>query len=93
MGIVMADASPFQGDSFWDPVAFSWPLMLILAAICILLTLAFVVWLVLQPDEPDLDTKPLVDKATRRDRTTATTIHRRLDADTGRADTTEPELR
>ena len=93
MGILVAGAPSFQGDSFWDPVAFSWPLMLILAAICTLLTLAFVVWLVLQPDEPEHDTRPLVDKATRRDRTTATTIHRRLDADTGRADTAEPELR
>lgn len=93
MGTVIADAAPFQGDSLWDPIAFSWPLLLILAAICILLTLAFVVWLVLQPEEPDFDTKPLVDRATHRDRTTAVTIHRRLDADTGRADTTEPELR
>ena len=81
------------GDPFWDPVPFSWSLLLILTAICLLLTIGFVVWMVLQPEEPEVDTKPLVDKATRQDRETAVTIRRRLDADTGRSDPSEPELR
>lgn len=93
MGIVAGAGSPFEGDPFWDPVAFSWPLLAILAAICLLLTIGFVVWLVVQPEEPELDTTPLVDKAIREDRETATTIRRRLDADTGRADAAEPDLR
>ena len=83
----------FVGDPFWDPVPFSWPLLLILGAVFLLLTIGAVVWLVLQPEEPDLDTGPLVDKATRQDRDSAATIRRRLDAETGRADPTEPELR
>lgn len=81
------------GDPFWDPVPFSWSLLLILTAICLLLTIGFVVWMVLQPEEPEADTKPPVDKATRQDRETAVTIRRRLDADTGRSDPSEPELR
>lgn len=93
MDIVTAGTSPFTGDPFWDPVAFSWPLLLILAAICVLLTIGFMVWVAVQPEEPEHTTKPLVDKATRRDRETAQTIRRRLDADTGRANTTEPDLR
>ena len=93
MGIRAAAAHPLAGDPFWDPVAFSWPVLLILLAICLLLTIGFVVWTVLQPDEPDLDTTELVDKATRQDREKAATIRRRLDADTGRADAAEPELR
>ncbi|MGP9538209.1 hypothetical protein ACT3SP_09355 [Brachybacterium sp. AOP43-C2-M15] len=83
----------FQGDPLWDPVPFSWSLLLILVAICLLLTIAFVVWLVVQPEDPETDTEPLVDKAVRQDRETATTIRRRLDADAGRADTSEPDLR
>lgn len=83
----------FEGDPFWDPIPFSWPLLLILVAICLLLTIAFVVWLVVQPEEPERDSKPLVDAATRRDRQRAHRIRRRLDADSGRADTSEPELR
>lgn len=93
MGIIAGPASLFEGDPFWDPVAFSWPLLLILAAICLLLTIGFVVWLVIQPEEPERDTTPLVDRATRADRERAARIHRRLDADTGRADAAEPELR
>ncbi|ATG50276.1 hypothetical protein CFK38_01120 [Brachybacterium vulturis] len=93
MGIV-AGAAPFAaGAPFWEPVAFSWPVLLILSGICLLLTIGFVVWTVLQPDEPEHDTAALVDKATRQDRETAATIRRRLDADTGRADAAEPELR
>ncbi|MGO1481088.1 MAG: hypothetical protein ACTHWF_08175 [Brachybacterium sp.] len=93
MSIVAGSTLAFGGDPFWDPVPFSLPLLLILAAICLLLTLGFVVWLVVQPEEPEVDTKPLVDKATRQDRETAVTIRRRLDADTGRTDPAEPELR
>lgn len=92
MGIVAAAAPTFSGDPFWDPVAFSWPVMLILVAICLLLTIAFVVWTVLQPEEPEFDTTAMVDRSTRQDRETAATIRRRLDADTGRADAAEPEL-
>ena len=83
----------FVGDPFWDPVPFSWPLMLILLALCLLLTIVFLVWMALQPEEPEDDTTALVDKATRQDRDSAATIRRRLDAETGRADPTEPELR
>ncbi|HJC68694.1 MAG TPA: hypothetical protein H9932_03305 [Candidatus Brachybacterium intestinipullorum] len=86
-------AAPFEGDSFWDPVAASWPLMALLGAICLVLTIGFAVWLVLQPEEPELDTAPLVDKAVRADRDEAALIRRRLDADSGRADVAEPELR
>lgn len=82
-----------QGDPFWDPVAFSWPLLGIFLAIALVLTIGFVVWLVLQPDEPDHDTTDLVDKATEHDRDRARTVGRRLDADSGRADVSEPELR
>jgi len=92
MGILLATPTP-RSDPFWDPVAFSWPVLLIMLAVCLLLTIGFVVWTVLQPDEPDRDTTELVDKATRQDRTRADTIRRRLDADTGRADAAEPELR
>lgn len=93
MGIVADGAATFAGSSFWDPVPFSWPVMLILSAICLLLTIAFVVWTVLQPEKPAHDTTALIDKATREDREAAATIRRRLDADAGRADTAEPELR
>lgn len=82
-----------QGGSFWEPVPFSMPLLLILAAFCLLLTIAFVVWLVIQPEKPEFDTAELVDKATRQDRERAALIQRRLDADSGRADASEPELR
>lgn len=93
MGIRAAAAPSLASDPYWGPVTFSWPVLLILLAICLLLTIGFVVWTVLQPDEPDLDTTELVDKATRQDREKAATIRRRLDADTGRADAAEPELR
>ncbi|ATG56055.1 hypothetical protein CFK41_15655 [Brachybacterium ginsengisoli] len=92
MDVVLASPT-VAGATFWDPVPFSWPILLILAAICLLLTLAFVVWTVLQPEEPAVDTTALVDDAVRKDRERAATIRRRLDADTGRADTSEPELR
>lgn len=93
MGIVAGAAPSFAGAPFWEPIAFSWPVLLILSGITLLLTIGFVVWTVLQPDEPEHDTSALVDKATRQDRETAATIRRRLDADTGRADAAEPELR
>lgn len=86
-------AAPSEGDPFWDPVAATWPLMALLGAGCLLLTIGFVVWLVLQPDEPEQDTTPLVDKAVDRDRDRAALIRRRLDADSGRADVSDPELR
>lgn len=88
-----ANPAPFEGSPIWDPVSWSWPLLGILLAGTFLLTLVFVVWTILQPDEPEHDTDDLVDKATRSDRERARTIQRRLDADTGRADTSEPELR
>ncbi|MBB5832678.1 hypothetical protein [Brachybacterium aquaticum] len=88
-----AGTAPFEGDGFWDPVPASWPLMAILLAVCLLLTIAFVVWLVLQPEEPDVDTTPLVDKATRHDREDAALVRRRMDADAGRADLSDPQLR
>lgn len=81
------------GGSLWDPVAATWPLMALLGAGCLLLTIGFVVWLVLQPDEPEQDTTPLVDKAVDHDRGRAALIRRRLDADSGRADVSDPELR
>ncbi|WP_062946522.1 MULTISPECIES: hypothetical protein [Brachybacterium] len=90
---VLLLAAPSQGDSFWDPVTATWPLMALLGAGCLLLTIVFVVWLVLQPDEPEQDTTPLVDKAVDRDRGRAALIRRRLDADSGRADVSDPELR
>jgi len=88
-------ASPVlvEGDPFWDPVAWSWPAIGILLAGTVLATIVFVVWLVLQPEEPDHDTQDLVDKAVRSDRERARTIQRRLDADAGRDDTSEPDLR
>ncbi|WP_304502135.1 hypothetical protein [Brachybacterium sp. FME24] len=89
----MVVAAPLEGDPFWDPISFSWPLLGILLAITVLLTIGFVVWLVLQPEEPDHDTKDLVDKATRHDRERAQAIRRRLDADSGRDDTSGPGLR
>ena len=52
MGTVAGTASLFEGDPFWDPVSFSWPLMLILLALCLLLTIVFLVWMALQPEEP-----------------------------------------
>ena len=85
-------AAPAEG-SFWDPVAATWPLMALLGAGCLLLTIGFVVWLVLQPDEPEQDTTPLVDKAVDRDLGRAALIRRRLDADSGRAGVSDPELR
>lgn len=86
-------AAPAEGSSFWDPVPATWPLMALLGAGCLLLTIGFVVWLVLQPEEPELDTKPLVDEAVGKDRGRAALIRRRLDADSGRADVSDPELR
>ena len=88
-------ASPVlvEGDPFWDPVAWSWPAIGILLAGTVLATIVFVVWLVLQPEEPDQDTEDLVDKAVRSDRERARAIQRRLDADAGRDDTSEPDPR
>jgi hypothetical protein len=52
-----------------------------------------VIGLVLPPVEPHLDTEHLVDAAVRADRDEAALIRRRLDADAGRADVSDPELR
>ena len=102
-----------QGAPFWDPVPFSWPLMLLMLAACLLLTIGFLVWTALQSDAPDprgshtggsdphssdagtpgSDPGRLLDRAVARDRARARTVQRRLDADAGRADTSEPELR
>src|SRR5699024_12329725 len=90
MGIRAAAAPSLASDPFWGPVAFSWPVLLILLAICLLLTIGFVVWTVLQPDEPDLDTTELVDQATRQDREKAAASRRRLAADTGRGAAAAP---
>lgn len=78
---------------FWATFESSWPLLAVLLGGTALLTIAFMVWTALQPDQPEFDTKPLVDKAVERDLERARTITRRLDADSGRADTSEPELR
>ena len=72
VSIIAGSVVAFGGDPFWDPVPFSWPLLLILVAICLLLTLGFIVW---------------------HDRESAVTVRRRLDADSGRADPADPELR
>lgn len=93
MGFFAQGRAPLEDSGFWDPVPFSWPLMGILLAVTAVLTIAFVVWTALQPEEPTIDTAPLVDRVTRRDRSRAATVRRRLDADAGRADTAEPELR
>lgn len=78
---------------FWNPIEPSWELWLLLIIVLVLLTAGSTVWWLLTPDEPEMDTKELVDKAVARDRERARTISRRQDADTGRADTSEPELR
>ncbi|WP_114853326.1 hypothetical protein [Brachybacterium sp. YJGR34] len=95
MGIVAGSAAPFEDSAFWNPIPFSWPVALILLAVCALLTIAVVVWLVVQPDEPETGSRSraLVERATGRDRRRADTVRRRLEADAGRADPSEPELR
>lgn len=88
-------AAPFEDSPFWNPdlPGSFWSVFGILLAGTAVLTIAFVVWMVIQPDEPEHDTTELVDRAVDRDRARTRTISRRLDADTGRADTSEPELR
>ncbi|UVY84270.1 hypothetical protein NLU66_01345 [Brachybacterium sp. NBEC-018] len=78
---------------FLDPVGFSWMILLLLLLGTLVLTIGSAIWMLLQPDEPELDTTPLVDDAVRRDREAAALLRRRLDADAGRTDTTAPELR
>ena len=73
---------------FWNPIEPSWELWLLLIIVLVLLTAGSTVWWLLTPDEPEMDTKELA-----RDREQARTISRRQDADAGRADTSEPELR
>lgn len=89
----MGPAALAATGSFWEPVEFSWTILVILVAVCAVLTIGFMVWTALQRDEPDFDTTAEVDRAVRRDLDAAATLRRRLDADTGRADTSEPELR
>lgn len=88
-------AAPFEDSPFWNPdlPGSFWSVFGILLAGTAVLTIAFVVWMVIQLDEPEHDTTELVDKAVDRERDRARTISRRLDADAGRADTSEPELR
>lgn len=78
---------------FLDPVGFSWTILLLLLLGTLVLTIGSTIWMLLQPDEPELDTTPLVDEAVRRDQEAAALLRRRLDADAGRTDTTAPELR
>lgn len=85
LGVLVVLAAPFEGDPVWDPVGFSWPVLGILLAITAVLTIGFLVWTALQPEEPDHDTTALVDKATREDREQAAAVRLHLDADTGRA--------
>src|SRR5699024_12293902 len=75
-------ASPVlvEGDPFWDLVAWSWPAIGILLAGPVLATIVFVVWLVLQPAEPDQGTEDLVAKAVPGDRERARAIQRQLAA-------------
>lgn len=93
MGVLVVLAAPFQNDSFWDPVAFSWPMLGILLALTAALTIGFLAWAVLQPGEPDHDTRELVDRATRRDRGQADDVRHRLDAEAGRTDPSAPGRR
>lgn len=90
-------AAPFEDSPFWNPLGPSpsnfWSVFGILLAGTAVLTIAFVVWMVIQPEEPEHDTTELVDRAVDRDHDRARAISRRLDADAGRADTSEPELR
>ncbi|MCT1430372.1 hypothetical protein M3G50_06340 [Brachybacterium muris] len=88
-------ATPFEDSPFWNPdlPGSFWSVFGILLAGTAVLTIAFVVWMVIQPDEPEHDTTELVDRAVGRERDRARIISRRLDADAGRADTSEPELR
>lgn len=79
--------------SFWDPVAFSWPIMIALIVGTILLTIGAIVWYVLLPDEPEFSTKKLVTKAVNRDRREANSIAHHLDAESGRDDATTPDPR
>lgn len=80
----------------WDPVPFSWPLLGILLVGTLVLTLGFVIWTALQREDPEglsERSTQLVDKAVRSDQERAALVRRRLDADAGRADSSEPELR
>src|SRR5699024_3321271 len=88
-------ASPVlvEGDPFWDPVAWSWPPIGILLAGTVLATIVFVVRLVLQPEEPEQATEDLVHEAVRSARERPRALQRRLDADAGRDDPSEPAPR
>ena len=81
-------------STLWtDPPPWSWVTFGVLCLITVVLTVGFLLWMMLQPEEPEFDTTELVEKITRHDQERAATIRRRLDADTGRADAAEPELR
>lgn len=93
MGVLVVLAAPFRSDPFWDPVAFSWPILGILLALTAVLTIGLLAWAVLQSEEPDHHTRELVDRATRRDRGRADDVRYRLDAEAGRADPSTPGRR
>lgn len=83
-----------KDDPFWDPVHYDGWLLVIGVVGIILATIGILVWYWLQPEEPDRRDRPdLVQKAVQRDQERAAHLRRRLDADTGRADANEPELR
>ena len=56
-------AAPFEDSPFWNPdlPGSFWSVFGILLAGTAVLTIAFVVWMVIQPDEPEHDTTELVD--------------------------------
>ncbi|MGP9683198.1 MULTISPECIES: hypothetical protein [unclassified Brachybacterium] len=93
MGVLVVLAAPFRSDSFWDPVAFSWPLLGLLVALTAVLTIGFLTWAVLLPEQPEHDTRELVDRAVRRDRGRADDVRRGLEAEAGRADPSAPGRR
>ncbi len=72
-------------DGFWDPVPFSWPVMGILLAGIAVLTVGFLIWLMLQPDEPDMSSSAEIKRATRRDREAAAQIMTSLSSEAGRS--------
>ncbi|MGY5765743.1 hypothetical protein ACXET9_11130 [Brachybacterium sp. DNPG3] len=85
--------SPLHAGGFWDPVPFSWPLLGIMIAALLVLTVGFVLWTALQSDEPATAQEELVDRAVARDQEAARLARRRFEADAGRTDAHHPELR
>lgn len=85
-------AAPLHDPEFWVPKKFSWEWLGLGAAGITVLTIGMIIWLVLMKDEPEIDTKPLVDRAVERDRERARQARQRLDADSGRTDMTTRDL-